>query len=94
MISAVAKTLPQTVTVWVYGSEARGDARADSDIDLLMLVDKPSVSFYEQMELSKPFYDIELETGIQINPHIETKESWESRFSLFTYNVNRERVAV
>ena len=52
----------------LFGSEARGDARADSDIDLLLLVDKEPVTLADKMALTAPLYDIELETGIQINP--------------------------
>lgn len=56
----------------LFGSEARGDARADSDIDLLLLVDKEPVTLADKMALTAPLYDIELETGIQINPIVES----------------------
>ena len=60
----------------LYGSEARGNARPDSDIDLLILVDKDRVSLEDRMKLVEPLYDIELETGIQINPFIEVIKEW------------------
>lgn len=54
----------------LYGSEARGDARPDSDIDLLVLVDGNHLSVSEEERIIAPLYDIEIETGVQINARV------------------------
>lgn len=76
----------------LYGSEARGDARPDSDIDLLLLVDKDVITLDDKMTLTAPLYDIELETNIQINPFIESVYEWGKRFTPFYENVIKEGI--
>lgn len=95
IVSQISKVMHQQhpdVQVILYGSEARGDARPDSDIDLLVLVDKDNINLDEQLAIGRPLYDIELDTGVIISSFFDTVKNWNSRVTEFTENVNREGI--
>ena len=75
---AIKKAEP-TATAILYGSEARGDARADSDIDVLVLLEGDTRNIQREEEISGALYDIELSTGVIISPMIMLRKQWENR---------------
>ena len=75
---AIQKTEP-TATAILYGSEARGDARADSDIDVLILLEGDKRDFRREDKISGELYNLELNTGVLISPMIMLRKQWENR---------------
>jgi len=81
--------LPQGSKLYLYGSRARGDARKDSDWDLLILLDKPKLSS-EDYDYGYPFREFGWDIGEEISPHIYTKKQW-SEWTFLPYHKNVER---
>ena len=82
IVRQIQQTIRQTeptATAILYGSEARGDARADSDIDLLILLEGDKRDLKRESEISGALYDLELSTGVLISPMIMLRQQWENR---------------
>lgn len=74
----IMETEPTATTI-LYGSEARGDARPDSDIDLLILLEGDQRDLHRESEISGALYDIELSSGVLISPMIMLRKQWDNR---------------
>jgi uncharacterized protein len=80
--------------IYLYGSQARGDAKPFSDWDLLVLLNAKLIPFEVETRIMDEFYEIELETGEVISPLIYPKETWENRHSHTPLFQNIEKEAI
>ena len=81
IITVVDKNAPDS-EVYLYGSQARGNAEKLSDWDLLILLNRRSISFELETKFMNEFYDLELETGEVISPLIYSKSDWNRNYSV------------
>lgn len=89
----VSITEPEA-TVILYGSYARGVQKKDSDIDILILINKEKITYSDEKRIKYPLYELEFETGTVISPVIFSRNDWEIRHKVtpFYKNVTREGI--
>jgi len=95
IIKKIKKTVSSkapSAKVILYGSRARGDNRSDSDIDILILLDKKKITREDEKRVKYPLYDIKFETGMIVSALVLAKSDWESKHKItpFYDNVSRE----
>ncbi len=92
---SVANSAPNA-TVILFGSYARGDNRKDSDLDLLILLERENISREDEIKIRYPLYEIEFDTGQIISPLVLSRSVWETKYKIspFYKNVLNEGVVL
>lgn len=81
-----------TAKVYLYGSRAKGNARKDSDWDVLILLNRDKITSDIENEITYSLYDLEFESGQIISPMVYSEKEWNSKYKItpFYRNVMRE----
>lgn len=88
-----AKILPKGSSAWLYGSRARGEDTADSDWDILIVLDKIKADEADFNDFAFPFYMLGAEIEQNFVPLIYGKTQWNSYSqSQFHNNVQKDAI--
>ncbi|MDR2232523.1 MAG: nucleotidyltransferase domain-containing protein [Tannerella sp.] len=94
-IQALKRQLLPNDKAILFGSQARGDAREDSDWDLLVLLDKEKITYEDENTYAYPFASMGWNYGTYISVKVYTIKEWEERsFTPFYYNVHHEGILI
>ena len=85
--------LPAGSSAWLYGSRARGTAHRHSDWDILLILNKDSLTQSDYDNVSYPFVLLGCELGEEINPIMYTAKEWKSyQATPFYENVEQDAI--
>ena len=79
--------------VYIFGSYARGVARPDSDLDVLIVLDSVSSYSGEVDRTSELVARVSLDSGISVSRVFVSEAAWRSQVSPFLENVREEAIA-
>lgn len=88
-------SMPDGSKVLLYGSRARGDSHDDSDWDILLLVNKPTIEQEDYKTMVYPITSYGWDINEMIIPIIKTKKEWEEDpYTIFHKNVEQDAITI
>ena len=89
----LANNMPTDGKAILFGSQARGTARDDSDWDILIILDKEELLPSDYDNVSYPLTELGWELGKVINPVMYSAKEWlKYKNTSFCKNVEKEGI--
>ena len=94
-VKEYVKAIDPEAEVFLFGSRARGDAREDSDWDILILTPK-AVTLKVEQAFRHKLFEVELEYGQAISTFVYSKSDWNGkhRVTPLYHNVKEEGILI
>ena len=91
----VRDIMPLDARILLFGSRARGDARPDSDWDILIILNKNKRTVQDINDYACPLMELGYSIGEEINPIVYTKTEGDNRrFTSLHEFVEREAIEI
>jgi len=79
----------------LFGSQARGDSRSNSDWDMLVIVNSDSTNLDDEIKYSYPLTKLGWKYNVDLNVLLYSKNDWERRnFMPFYKNVLQDGIEI
>lgn len=79
--------------VYLFGSHARGEADEESDVDVLIVLDRVERYSGEIERTSEAVAEVSLEYGVSVSRVFASEGQWREHRTLFFQNVREEAVS-
>ncbi len=95
-IKKIVTDTDSSARVILFGSRATGNARSDSDWDILILLNRPTVKLKDGQIFRHKLHDLELQTGEAISTFVYSQQEWENKYSITPLyrNIQKEGIAL
>jgi predicted nucleotidyltransferase len=84
-IKQIVLSVEPTAKIYLYGSRARGEARRDSDWDLLILLNEEKITDALELKVTYPLYDLGIDLGEVISPMVYSAKEWATKHQITPY---------
>lgn len=94
-IKEYVKAIDPEAEVRLFGSRARGDAREDSDWDILILTPK-AVNLKVEQAFRHKLFELELEYGQAISTFVYSNADWNGKYRVtpLFHNIKEEGILI
>jgi predicted nucleotidyltransferase len=95
LTAAQARFGPQLVEVLLFGSKARGEASPSSDVDIIVILDRPTVQ--DLSDARGLAFDVLLNHSVYLSVRAMSRQAWQTlatRQSMFYRNVLRDGISL